>query len=78
MKIKVVVPNARNSRVPRVPRVDANATESESIESGDDRSVAVPSPVIKVYGSKIGALETKVTEVETETNPFGASERKSE
>jgi len=61
MKTKVAVPNGQNSRVPRVPRVprvDANATESESIESGDgdDRSVAVPSPVIKVCGSKVGAL----------------------
>jgi len=80
MKIKVAVPNSRNSSTSKASKAVANLkvsteSESKSERSEDERSevvVVVSSPVIKVYGSTLEA-----TEVADRINPNGASERKS-
>jgi len=50
MKVKVAVPNSQISKETLVK--EDPESESKSIVSGDERStVAVSSPVIRVYGS---------------------------
>jgi len=58
MKTKVAVPNSRNSKE---SKVEANSTESESVDKRSTEK-AVSSPVIKVYGSS-GVEATLAMEV---------------
>jgi len=81
MKIKVAVPNSRNSSTSKAEANSKVSTESESKSkrSGDERSVVVvSSPVIKVDGSTgvevtlEVTLELEATKVADRINPNGA------
>jgi len=52
--------------------VEANSTVSTESESGNERSIAVSSPVIKVYGS-VGVEATLKPEVETTELTVGSN-----